>query len=229
MNDTDLITNNEQPPKASNPWKTFGIAVIVLVFIVMGALLLKNYLFPTEFSPVTLSERETSTLNEKLQSLNLPTIQSRETTSSQKATTALKPQAYSEKDAGREVSFSEKEINAMIAHNTDLADKFAIDLSDNLASAQLLLPLDPDMPFVGGKTLKLSAGVEIAFRNSRPVVKLRGVSAWGIPVPNEWLGNLKNVDLINEFGGQDGFWKSFSNGIDYVEITDGELQIKLKE
>jgi len=33
-----------------------------------------------------------------------------------------------------------------LATNTDLAHKLAIDLSKNLASAKLLVPLDPDMP-----------------------------------------------------------------------------------
>ena len=109
-----------------------------------------------------------------------------------------------------------------------MADKLAIDLSDNLASARLLIPLDPDFPMFGGKTLKLNAGIEIAFKNERPIVKLRGVSAWGVPVPDAWLGNLKNVDLVNEFGGQQGFWKSFADGIEYIEINEGKINVKLK-
>jgi hypothetical protein len=220
------MNNISEQSQAKNPWKIFSITIIILVVLIGAGYLLKQTLFPSAFNPVTLSSKETSTLNQKLQSLNLPTIH---TTNKTNVAQTLTPQAYTEIGASREVSFSEKELNAMIAHNTDLADKLAIDLSNNLASARLLLPLDPDLPLFGEKTLKLSAGVEIDFGNSRPIVKLRGVSAWGVPIPNEWLGNLKNVDLIKEFGGHDGFWKSFSGGIDYIQVLDGKLLIKLKE
>ncbi len=228
-----MTDNAISTPKKSNGWKTFGITIIVLAILAVIFLLLKNYFFPTSFNPVTLSSKETAVLNQKLQSVNLPQISHSsnqgQTSAKQGSTQALEPQAYTEVGASREVNFSEKEINAMIAHNTDMADKLAIDLSDNLASARLLMPLDPDLPLFGGKTLKLNAGVEIGFENSRPIVKLRGVSAWGVPVPNAWLGNLKNVDLINEFGAQDGFWKSFADGIEYVRVAEGRLEVKLKE
>ncbi len=105
----------------------------------------------------------------------------------------------------------------------------AIDLSDDLASALLLLPMDPEFPVVGGKTLKISAGVELSYKNGKPTVILRGVSLWGVPIPNAWLGNLKNVDLISEFGNDRGFWKSFADGVEYIEVKDGKLHIKLKE
>jgi len=117
----------------------------------------------------------------------------------------------------------------MLARNTDLADKMAIDLSDNLASVKIIIPMDPEFPMFGGKTLKVNAGAELSYKDGRPIVILKGVSLWGVPVPNAWLGNLKNVDLVNEFGGDEGFWKSFSEGIDNIEIQDGELRIKLKE
>ena len=51
----------------------------------------------------------------------------------------------------------------------------------------------------------------------------------GVPIPNAWLGNLKNVDLVNQFGTTEGFWKSFSDGIEVIEINDGKLHIEFKE
>ncbi len=218
--------------KKSNPWKTFGITVISLVILLVGLWLIKNYLFPNQFTPVTLSSKETTTLNKKLNQLNLPTLEehNNSTSSNQSANQGtLKPEAYSEVNAKREITFTEREVNAMIAHNTDMADKLAIDLSDNLASAKLLMPLDPEMPLFGGKTLNLNAGIELAFGNGKPVVKLRGVSAWGVPLPNSWIGNMKNVDLVNEFGDSGGFWQGFADGIDFMKVIDGKLIVKLKE
>ena len=141
----------------------------------------------------------------------------------------LEPERYSEAGARREIAFSEREVNAFLAKNTDLAQKLAIDLSADLVSARLLIPLDPDFPMLGGKTLRVSAGVELAYKDGRPIVMLKGVSVMGVPIPNAWLGNLKNIDLVREFGGDKGFWKAFADGVESIHVEDGRLAIKLKE
>ena len=81
----------------------------------------------------------------------------------------------------------------------------------------------------GGKILRVRGGVELAYREERPVVKLRGLSVMGVPIPNAWLGGLKNIDLVREFGGEEGFWKSFADGVETISVMDGELKIQLKE
>ena len=73
----------------------------------------------------------------------------------------LRPEAYSEVGGKREVAFSERELNAMIANNPDLAKKLAFDMSNNLLSSRLLVPVDPDFPILGGKTLRVAAGVAL--------------------------------------------------------------------
>ncbi len=82
---------------------------------------------------------------------------------------------------------------------------------------------------VGGQILKVRAGTELAYREGRPVIKLKGISLMGVPVPNAWLGGIKNIDLIKEFGSDEGFWKSFSDGIDSISVVEGLLQIRFKE
>ena len=124
---------------------------------------------------------------------------------------------------------TERELNALLAKNTDLAQKLAIDLSDDLASAKLLVPLDPDFPFLGGKTLKVTAGVELRYSNKQPVVIIRGVSIWGVPIPNAWLGGIKNIDLVSEFGMERGFWRILAAGVENIRIADGRLSVTLKE
>jgi len=141
----------------------------------------------------------------------------------------LTPEIYTENPEKRTISLSEKELNALLANNTNLAQRLVIDLAPGLASAKLLVHLDPDFPFLGGKTVKVSAGTELSFKNDQPIVILKGVSVWGVPIPNAWLGDLKNIDLVDKFSAQDGFWKSFADGIEDIHIDDGELLIKLKE
>ena len=199
--------------------------ILLTVFISVSVTLwvVQYFLFPKPFQPVTLNTQETSVLERKLQQIGLPELMA------STPTPDLKPEPYTEIGAKREIALTEKELNALLATNTDMGEKAVIDLADNLASAKILLPLDPDFPFIGGKTLKVNAGIELAYANGHPIVKLKGVSVWGVPVPNAWLGNLKNVDLVNEFGGNAGFWQSFAAGVEDIHVQEGSLLIKLKE
>lgn len=205
-----------------------NLIIVILVAAVASALtyfLVTRYLFPRQFHPVELNSRETAALDAKLRRLD--PMQRR--TAEAKGTESLKPERYDESGAGREISFTNREINALLATNTDLARKLAIDLSEDMASAKLLIPLDPDLPFFGGKTLKVTAGLELRYVNQKPVVALKGVSIWGVPLPNAWLGGIKNVDLIQEFGMEKGFWNTFAAGVEHIKISDGRLTLKLKE
>ncbi len=205
------------------------VLVAMLVTIGITLWLVKVYLFPAEFTPVTLSSQEQQTLSKKLERLDPATASPGSATRSKPADDDMTPEPYSEEGASREVRFSERELNALLASNTDLARKVAVDLSDDLVSAKILVPLDPDFPVFGGKTLRVRTGVEFAYQDGRPIVKLKGVSLMGVPLPNAWLGGLKNIDLVQEFGNDEGFWKAFSDGVDAVQVEEGNLMIKLKE
>ncbi|MFK8048290.1 MAG: hypothetical protein AB8B81_07655 [Halioglobus sp.] len=204
----------------------------VLLTAALSFWVFRTYIQPSDFKPVELSTKEQLALDEKLQQLGvnprdlLPDAK-REDKFDQQG--RLVPEKYAETPENREIRMSERELNAMLASNPDLAKRFAVDLSDNLASAKLLIHVDPDMPVMGGKTLRVNTGVELGFQNGLPIVKLRGVSIMGVPVPNAWLGNLKNVDLVEQFGTDPGFWKSFSAGVELIELEEGQLHIKLKE
>ncbi len=222
------VNQKQNIEKKGGCLRTLGIMLVtVLISVVATIFAINYYLFPKKFDSVELNQREETTLNKKLKQFGLPSYTS--DAKSEQASNTLEPEPYTEINAKREVSFTEKELNAMLAKNTDLSDKVAIDLADNLASAKIIIPLDPDFPVLGGKTLKVNAGAELAYTNGRPVVILKGVSVWGVPIPNAWLGNLKNVDLVNEFGGDEGFWKSFADGVENIHVSEGKLIIKLKE
>ncbi len=217
-------------PGATPREKRFGlkaliITALVAVAITAGAIWAFTYLYPRQFRPVALSASEQTVLARKLDRLR--GVQAPPAAADDQQ--PLEPERYVEDDAKRQISFTERELNALLANNTDLASRLAIDLSRDLASAKLLIPMDPDFPVLGGKTLRVNAGLELAYRDAGPVVVLKGVSVMGVPIPNAWLGNLKNVDLVREFGGDRGFWRTFAAGVDFIEVVDGELQIRLKE
>jgi hypothetical protein len=225
-----------------NPAQKHGFRAIHILWIVLATILLtaavtywvvRSYIYAKDFTPVQLSQSEQQVLNDKLKQLGYqPSPVSDPAQPSQPKESDelwLRPERYSETGAKREVNFSERELNAMVANNQDLAKKLAIDLGDDLVSARLLVPVDQDFPLLGGKTLRVSTGVEMAFRGAKPVVILKGVSIMGVPIPNAWLGGLKNIDLISEFGDQQGFWAGFAEGVEDIRVEEGELKIKLKE
>ncbi|MBL1433945.1 MAG: arginine N-succinyltransferase [Gammaproteobacteria bacterium] len=232
---TELADTTQVPvvKKGLSGFKIFGIVLLaMLVALVIAFFAIKYYFFPGDFNPVELNAKEQQALVSKLKVLGLGDLAVGDdiaVTNGAQPGKALKPEAYSESDEDREVSFSQREVNALVANNTDMAERVAIDLSDDLISAKMLLPMDEDMPLIGGKTLKFKAGLGLSYEKERAVVVLKGISVMGVPIPNAWLGGIKNIDLIQEFGGKQGFWKAFAEGIDYLNVKEGTLTIKLKE
>jgi len=238
----------EQPLNVNetHPGRRGGLRAMHVVWIVLATVavtaaatfwLLRTYIYAKDFTPVELAAEEQQVLDEKLRALGYqpapgdPAMADAGSRSGNTETDQewLRPERYAEEGAPREVNFSERELNALLANNEDIARKLAVDLADDLVSARLLVPVDPDFPIMGGKTLRVAAGVEMAFRDARPVVVLKGVSVMGIPIPNAWLGGLKNIDLIGEFGDQGGFWQGFADGVDNIRVEEGQLKVKLKE
>ena len=220
--------------------QVFGLIVIAVIITAgITILVFKTYFFPSEFKPVTLNPHEEQVLTAKLENLDsigtavnahrndIPNKSSKSDGFDPNAT--LEPEPYSEKGIKREINFTERELNALLAKNTDLAKKLAIDLSDDLISAKLLLPVDEDFPIFGGKTLRVRTGVVFTYDKGKPVVILKGITIMGVPIPNAWLGGIKNIDLVEEFGADTGFWKTFSDGVEDIKIEEGVLKLKLME
>ena len=210
---------------------------VILATFVLTLFSVRYFLFAKPFEPVELSQQETQRLDHKLDRLErssgiaLQDLAGGEGSAQDDFTAEgrLKPEPYSEAGADREVHFSEREVNALLAHNTDLARRVAIDLSDDLVSARVLIPFDPDFPFLGGKTLRVKAGLELAYLNMKPVVKLKGVSLMGVPLPKAWLGGLKGLDLVETYGSEGGFWQAFAQGVAAMKVSEGELVVRLEE
>lgn len=213
------------------------LAVIITAGI--SVLVVKTYFFPSAFKPVILSPGEEIVLNDKLKNLdsigtdvvshkNVISNTSPPQSNRLDPNAVLEPEPYSEKNSPREIRFTERELNALLAKNTDLAKKLAIDLSDDLISAKVLLPVDEDFPILGGKILRVRTGVVLTYKKGKPVVILKGVTIMGVPIPNAWLGGIKNIDLVEKFGGNPGFWRTFSDGVEDIKVEEGLLTIKLK-
>ena len=215
-------------PRRFGCFHLFLVALIAVVATaVVGFFVFKAILFPKAFRPVQLSPKEEQVLQAKLERIDFEVAPAE--VSETDAAGQLKPEAYSEAGADRTIRFTEREINALLAKNTDLADKLAIDLSPDLVSAKLLIPFDEDFPVLGGKTLRVKTGVIFRYAYGQPKIMLRGVMVMGVPLPNAWLGGLKNIDVVREFGGDEGFWRAFSEGVESLRVEDGAVVLTLKE
>jgi len=207
-----------------------GIFVLTVALATLATVwIAKTYVFPSQFHPVRLSAGEEKTLDTKLERLEEIGRVPGKGSPSGSTTGSLQPEPYTEEGSAREITLSEREVNALLSKNTDLARKVAIDLSGDLISAKVLIPVDEDFPVFGGRTIRVRTGVVLDYKNQRPIVALKGVSVMGVPVPNAWLGGLKNIDLVEKFGGDEGLWKAFAAGVEDLEVSDGRLRIKLKE
>ena len=206
------------------------VALIVLVFIALTIgvtlWLARTYFFPQPFKPVELSAVEQQELNDKLRRIN-PELAAPAPGESDDEW--LRPEPYSEAGAERRVVLSERELNAVVARDPELARRMAVDLSRDLASARILVPVAPDVPVLGGRTLRVAAGLELKYAAGRPSVILRGVSIMGVPIPAAWLGGFKNKDLVAEFSSDPGFWQAWAAGVEDIRVTDGELVFQLRE
>jgi hypothetical protein len=135
---------------------TLLILLAILLTAAISFWIARSYLFPARFTPVELSQVEEQALDKKLDRLG--SADTSATPIERLPEGRLEPQPYSETDATRTVSLSERELNALVAKNPDMARRLALDLSEDLLSVRLLVPVDEDLPFFSGKIVKLRAG-----------------------------------------------------------------------
>ena len=226
--------SEEARPDVPEGKRSFGclqvagiVFVAVLVTAAASAWWVKHYLYASLHTPTELSVPERETLVTKMERLEKAGAPSRGLPLGADETAV--PEPYSEEGARREISLTERELNGLIAKDPETAKKVAIDLSDDLVSLNIVAPIDEEVPLFGGKTLRLKAGVTLRYEEGRPAVIVRGVSLGGIPLPNAWLGNIKNRDLVEEFGTEGGFWQIFADGVEDIQVRQGNILIKLRE
>ncbi|HMO51325.1 MAG TPA: hypothetical protein PKE26_08845 [Kiritimatiellia bacterium] len=194
--------------------------IVLLLAAILGSMWwVKRNAYASSFTPVILSEAGQATLDAKLNAVDPSTAV---------FGGGMAGGIYEESDERRRLVFSEDELNAVLAKDPDLAQKVRFRLSERLVSVQVLAPVDPEIPVLGGKTLKFSIGLELAYTNEAPVIAVRGISIGGIPLPAAWWGDIKNKNLVDPFVGAGGFWDLFSRGVEYLDVQDGRFVLHLK-
>ena len=218
-------------PRFSGKQVMLFVGLAVLTTALVTAWWVNQYLYAATFEPTQLTQSEQWALDLKMAQLgqaddsSIPTAKPKVFSSNG----SLEPTPYSEEGTSRQINLTEREVNSLIAKDADMAKHVAIDLAKNLVSVKLVVPVDEEMPIVGGKTLKLNFGVELSYADGKPVVAMQGISLGGVPLPSAWWGDIKHINLVEEFGGPGGFWDQFAKGVEDLNIQDGQLRITLKE
>lgn len=206
------------------------LLVAVLVSVLATLWVARTWLFPPPLEPVVLDVREQTALETKLRGLTGAPPPGDETIGNGEVPADnLQPQAYTERSQDRVIHFTQRELNALVARNPDLADRLALHLSDDLLSATLLITLPPDLPILAGQTVKVTTGLQLRHEQGRPVLSVEGVSLMGVPLPSAWLGGIKGRDLVALYGSDGGFWQAFGEGVRDLSIEQGRLRVELAE
>ena len=212
------------------PW----ILVLLLSVLLVAAGLRIYYLMQVQQAAMaTLTPVEQSVLDAKLARLReaavgtAPLAQEApdEEASGEEAAgqdAAVAPEIYQEDPERRYLRFTERELNAVIARDPALAGRAAVRLSPGQVSSSFLVDVPEDMPVVGGRRVRVQAGLQLVTEGDRVRARLLGVSVAGVPLPNAWLGGLKGADLL-EGSGLGGF----GAGIETVEVGEGWVALRL--
>ena len=124
------------------------------------------------------------------------------------------------------IVLTQREVNGLINQNTEWGDRLKLEFARDAIHARIETDLDPDIPIVGGKRLKLRARFLVAGNREDSHIILDDVTLWGISLPNDWLGGLKGKNLLQEALGLEGRGVS---GVEELSIEPGELIIRLAD
>lgn len=218
-------TSTEGPRRSSGlAW--FLVALLVLLLVLAGAWIWQLTRAQMQSAPLTQAEQ--LVLEAKFDRIRnaaypeRPAAPSEAAAPEEDAGGAVQPEIYREDVSQRQVRFTERELNALIAADPGLAGRAAVRLSPDQLSASFRIDLPPDVPLMGGRSVRVQTGLQLATLNNRVEARLVGVSVGGIPLPNAWLGGLKGTDLLASSG-----LGSLGAGIETLSVGDGWLELQL--
>lgn len=178
------------------------IGIIVVVLIAIGL----YFWFNRPITLVQLSAAEKAAVEAKLEVVQQPARPTYE-------------------KGSKDIVLTERELNGLLNENTTLGDKLKFELVEGAVHARFESDLDPDLPLVGGKKLKARARFFVGGDPQQPTLVLDDVTVWGVSLPNEWLGGLKNQDLLGHTLGT----RDKLPGVEELKIEDGQIRIRLAE
>lgn len=213
MSDAPLPTHRRKMP-----WLGILIGLGLGVLIIGGLW----WWFTRPIQPVVLSPGEIVAVEAKLAA-----IQGTEPAPPIPAAPPTGPVEPTYEPGKKEILLTEREINGLLNRNTDLGKSLSFQLGTGVVIARFETDLDPDLPLLGGRRFKARARFLITESTGRPSFVIDDLTIWGISLPNEWLGNLKGRNLLEEILGASK--QDHLPGVQSFTIEPGQITIRLKE
>lgn len=226
-NDKDTSSSAPLQHKRST-LKTITLVTLAIILLVGGvsAGWYWYYFHGSAFSPVVLSQQEQQVIDGKLELAGGDAIFIADGSEPNDKPIVVRV------DDPRTIIFTEREINAVLHHNTDLADKLYIDLKKDAIVAKVVYPVQEDVAVFGGKTLRANITMQVFLdEDGQLQIALGDVTVSGIPLPNAWLFDAKGKNLIDLDSGPDGtgLLKRIADGIADFKVEKGQIRIRLNE
>jgi len=205
-----------------------GLVVVGILLIAITALVLW---YNRPIRPVVLTDPEKAVVETKIAAM--------QTTAEEQAPAAIEPAAEESPTTTepatpetyipgkREISFTDRELNGMLNAHTNLGDQIAFQFTPGAVLARIETPIPDDIPVIGGTKLRARAKFLVDASGPSPMLALEDFTIWGVSIPNEWLGGIKNTNLLGQaFGAESG---EGIPGVESLSIERGHLMIRLKE
>ncbi|MGE9266997.1 MAG: hypothetical protein ACQKBY_02775 [Verrucomicrobiales bacterium] len=193
-----------------SPVKLILIVALILLLVAISAGAAYWWWSNRPIEPTVLSAAELAQVEEKIEAAQAT------------------PESPAYEPGQKTIVLTEHELNGLLNHNTQLGDQVKIELAEDAVHARIRADLDPEIPVVGGRTLKAKARFIVKTETGQPAIILDDLTVWGISLPNDWLANLKGQNLLATVSGESAE-NGFARGIKEIAIHQGEIRIELNE
>lgn len=204
-------------PQKRAPWKIPVLIVCILFILILAAAATALWWWSRPIQATILTSAEQVRLEQKLDAVEQPPAEAPPGT----------PAEAPYEPGDKVIVLTEREINGLLEMN-GLGEQLRIDLARNAVHARVRTDLDPDVPVLGGKTLRARARFLVQDAKGLPAIILDDFTLWGISLPNAWLANLKGQNLIETCAAEIGH-NAIADGIDSFVISPGQITITLAD
>lgn len=123
------------------------------------------------------------------------------------------------------IEFTEREINGVISDNSGLRERVYVDLHPGKIEVKMNYDVPEDSPFMAGKTVRANLFLKVELQEEHLELRIQKFTVSGFAVPSAWMGDLKNVDLMDEFLGDSDFAKAFARGLKSLDVGEDSIRV----
>ena len=123
------------------------------------------------------------------------------------------------------IEFTEREINGVVSDNEGLRERVYIDLHPGRIEVKMNYEMPDEAEFFPGKTLRANIFLKVELQAEHLELRIQKFTISGFSVPSAWMGDLKNVDLMDEFLGGSDFAKAFARGLKTLEVGEDYIRV----